>query len=163
MTPVHFPRTGGASRGVARVRRWPTALAAVLAVALVGCSEDVITSSDSSSTTRIATGPTSGPTTSKPAQLGPLTSPDDTFGMFTAKGNAAVSRIVRRAEIALRGDTPPEQAMSELRTAMGSLLDRSETDEAGDTDVCEQVADVLDKTLLAIGEERIEACDELIP
>jgi hypothetical protein len=78
------------------------------------------------------------------------------YHMSTARGNAALQRIVVRAARALRRGDGREETLRRVRIAYAKV-----DDEAGDTIVREAVANELDKWLHAAGWDRIEAFDEI--
>ena len=81
------------------------------------------------------------------------------YHMSSARGNAAMRRLVQRAARALRRGDGREETLRRVRLDYAKVDDRY--DEAGDTIVREAVAEELDKWLHAAGWERIEAFDEI--
>jgi hypothetical protein len=81
------------------------------------------------------------------------------YAMFSARGDAAMRRIVLRAARSLRRGADRETVLSRVRLDYAKAEDRY--DEAGDTAVREKVADELDRWLHAAGFEPIEAYDEI--
>jgi WD40-like Beta Propeller Repeat len=81
------------------------------------------------------------------------------YSMFSARGDAAMRRIVLRAARSLRRGGDRETVLSRVRLDYAKVADRF--GEAGDTAVREAVADELDRWLRAAGFEPIEAFDEI--
>ena len=86
----------------------------------------------------------------------PKSVPHD-YAMFSARGNAAMRRIVLLAARSLKRGASRETTVERVRTAYGKVRFK----EAGDTAVREAVADQIDRWLHAAGYERIEALDEI--
>ncbi len=81
------------------------------------------------------------------------------YHMSSARGNAAMRRLVQRAARALRRGDGREDTLRRVRLDYAKVDDRY--DEAGDTIVRQAVADEIDRWLHAAGWERIEAFDEI--
>ncbi len=81
------------------------------------------------------------------------------YAMFSARGDAAMRRIVLRAARSLRRGADRETVLSRVRLDYATAADRF--GDAGDTAVREAVADELDRWLHAAGFEPIEAFDEI--
>jgi hypothetical protein len=80
------------------------------------------------------------------------------YAMETARGNAAMRRVVRRAARALRHGATRERAMAYAADGMRRVLRRFHVD---DSMIADEVADALDPWLHAAGYDRIEALDEI--
>ena len=79
--------------------------------------------------------------------------------MPTARGDAAMRRIVLRASRSLRRGDGREQVLAQVRLDFARVAERYTG--ASDTAVRERLADELDRWLVAAGFEVIEAFDEI--
>ena len=81
------------------------------------------------------------------------------YSMYTARGDAAMRRLVVRASRSLRRGDGREQVLAQVRLDFARVAGRFAG--AQDTAVRERLADELDRWLVAAGFEVIEALDEV--